>query len=80
MFESLRVFNGQLFLLRGVKKEKLVGSNKRAKRQPVKLRDVSSNLTLPAWGGLEIVPAWSHKPNDGGAIPPPETCRHSQVA
>lgn len=30
-------------------------------------------------GGLELVPAWSHKPNDAGSSPAPAT-KNAQVA
>lgn len=34
---------------------------------------VSSSLMVGARDGLEVVPAWSHKPNDVGSSPTPET-------
>jgi len=31
-------------------------------------------------GGLEVVPAWSHKPNDGGSTPSPATILNGPIA
>ena len=41
---------------------------KQVQMVPMNMKKIKS-----LWGGLEVVPAWSHKPNDVGSTPTPAT-------